>query len=249
MNRKCTDVFFCCFFMLFMIGMAGCFAYAFNSGNPRLMAAGWSYDGLACGINETVKDYPFLYWPEIPGESVIKQVTAGEFGEAFKLLNQGVCVKECPNDKDKPVECVQTKWTTDEKNKDNYDGGCVYKINTLGIKTEVRYKTTAVGGFCMPDVSSLKDEANAGLAKLKEAFFESEYGKKTATYFYDIMICWPLLLAATGLSLIMGYLYLFVMRCLGGAIVWFMIFLTEACLVAGGAYCWYLRGSKYTVED
>lgn len=60
------------------------------------------------------------------------------------------------------------------------------------------------------------------------------------------MISWPVLLVGAGVALVLSYLYLFVMRCMGGAIVWFMIFLTEAALILGGLYCWYIRSHKYT---
>lgn len=39
------------------------------------------------------------------------------------------------------------------------------------------------------------------------------------------------------------------MRCLGGAIVWFMIILTELALCALGGYCFYLRVKRFTPND
>lgn len=63
------------------------------------------------------------------------------------------------------------------------------------------------------------------------------------------MISWPVLLVGAGVALVLSYVYLFVMRCMGGAIVWFMIFLTEAALIIGGLYCWWIRNHKYTSQD
>lgn len=63
------------------------------------------------------------------------------------------------------------------------------------------------------------------------------------------MQCWPFILGSTGIAFVLGYIYLFIMRYLGGMIIWLMIFLTEAALLAGGGFCWYLRSDKYTVED
>lgn len=85
---------------------------------------------------------------------------------------------------------------------------------------------------------------------VKTAIFEkTEYGKQFANYFEDIFECWPVLLASTGVALVLGYIYLFVMRCLGGAIVWFMIILTELSLLALGGYTYYIRYSRYTPTD
>ena len=84
---------------------------------------------------------------------------------------------------------------------------------------------------------------------MKEYFYKSAYGEKFANFFKDIFTCWPVLLASTGVALVLGYVYLFVMRCLGGAIVWFMIILTELSLGAIGGYCFYIRATRYTPTD
>ena len=90
---------------------------------------------------------------------------------------------------------------------------------------------------------------NTTIEAIKQTFFATSYGRKVATYFFDIMIAWPMLIAGCVIALILSYVYLFVIRCLGGAIVWLMIILTEACLLAGGGYCWYIRYKKYTPAD
>ena len=62
-KRWCTDIFFCMFFTIFVIGLGGCWWYGFSKGNPSLLAVGWDNEQNGCGYNETTKDYPFLYWP------------------------------------------------------------------------------------------------------------------------------------------------------------------------------------------
>jgi hypothetical protein len=228
--------------------MAGCYAYAFAKGSPRLIATGWDYDQRGCGHNQN-KDYPSLYWPEIPSTSIVSDVKAGYFTSIFKLLKKGVCVKTCPGeDASVELECFPTSWMTGQA-KNNYKGCSFYPA---GVSTGLtfRYATKQVGGFCLPDITkALSNTTDSAFSAIKEAFFNSDYGMKTATYFYDIMICWPLLLISLGVAIVLSYIFLYIMRCLGGMIVWLMILLTEASLIAGGIYCWYLRSSKYTPED
>jgi hypothetical protein len=34
---------------------------------------------MGCGLNETTKDYPYLYWYEIPGTGIIDEFKSGNF--------------------------------------------------------------------------------------------------------------------------------------------------------------------------
>jgi hypothetical protein len=128
--------------------------------------------------------------------------------------------------------------------------GCEYY--PLGVSSGVRfrYATKKIGGFCLPDVGGKALNTTLDAVKaVKEYFYKSAYGEKFANFFNDIFTCWPVLLASTGVALVLGYIYLFVMRCLGGAIVWFMIILTELSLGAIGGYCFYIRATRYTPTD
>lgn len=110
MKRKTTDLFFCLFFIIFVFGMVAVYAYAFTKGRPTLIVQGWDGDGLACGLNTTVKDYPVLYWPEVPGIGSLNSTLSGNYTAIFSTLNRGICVKECPK-KDSVIQCRQTAWT------------------------------------------------------------------------------------------------------------------------------------------
>lgn len=105
----------------------------------------------------------------------------------------------------------------------------------------------------MPDFSAVTQNATdamgTALSMMKDAFFSSEYGQDVQSMLYDMMICWPVLLIASGAAVILSYIFLFVMRCVGGAIVWLMILLAQASLILGGLYCWWLTQNKYTPED
>jgi hypothetical protein len=133
--------------------MVAAFAYAFVYGQPRLVMTSWDYDRMGCGLNETTKDYPALYWPELPGQSTLDEVKAGNFTSTLKLLKSGVCVKECPvSDKSVPIDCHPTTWmnTTNAK---KYNG-CDYYPAGVSTGVTFRYATKQLGGFCLPDLGN-----------------------------------------------------------------------------------------------
>jgi len=65
-NRRCTDVFFCMFFVLFICGMIACAIYGWVKGTPKILFLGWDSDQRGCGYSNSTKDYPYLYWPQAP---------------------------------------------------------------------------------------------------------------------------------------------------------------------------------------
>lgn len=57
----------------------------------------------------------------------------------------------------------------------------------------------------------------------------------------DIASSWQMLAISSVTALIFGYLYLWVIRLIGGAIVWVSIIVIELALLAAGLYSWYYR--------
>ena len=89
-NRKCRDC-ICCIITLVFLAVCGLIgALGFMKGNPTAILYTYDEDGKACGHTEGYEDYPYLYF-----YSVIS--SAANF-DKDKLLN-GVCVKNCPNEK------------------------------------------------------------------------------------------------------------------------------------------------------
>lgn len=105
-NRKCTDCLFAFVFVAAIVAMFAAAIYGWSSGKPDQLLIGWDSDQNGCGFSTATKDYPYLYWPQMPDENMIKQIEDGDYAEVTKLLNYGTCVKTCPVSSDDPVECV-----------------------------------------------------------------------------------------------------------------------------------------------
>ena len=76
--------------------MGACLAYGFYFGQPKKLITGWDFDGVACGINDTVVDYPYLYWYETPNITSLGNLTQLKDNGAATILNvlkHGACVK------------------------------------------------------------------------------------------------------------------------------------------------------------
>ena len=229
--------------------------YGWIYGNPGLLLIGWDSDKNGCGYSEATLEYPFLYWPKSPDSETVTQVNAGNYDEIISLLSHGVCVKECPLTVDAPIDCFPTKAMLDDyRYKD-----CVYYPAAIDLRpipviydtsTAFRYASkSAAGGFCMPDGDAASSEAGQdAIVAMKKAFYESTYGQKVIVWTTDIMRSWFVILVVAVISLFLGYLYLFVIRIMGGAIIWVTFVLLVLVLLGAGFYS-YFKAGEYEVED
>lgn len=83
---------------------------------------------------------------------------------------------------------------------------------------------------------------------MKKAFYDSTYGQKVVVWAGDIYDAWAVILVVAVISLFLGYGYLFIIRIVGGAIVWVTFVLLTICLAAAGVYSYYKSG-EYDPEN
>jgi len=126
-----------------------------------------------------------------------------------------------------------------ETRKENYKDCEYYPEESDVISPEpFRYQSKSfVSHFCIPD----GDYADSEKMKdaFREAFFSSVVGNKGTQYFYDIYKSWAVILVASIVSILIAYAYLFVLRAIGGIIIWASIILTFIILIAGGFYSYF----------
>ena len=271
MNRHCTDIFCCMAFIIFICGFVAASGYGFMNGRPELLTIGWDSDRNGCGWNTTTKDYPYLYWPQAPTTQMIEDLSKGNVDDILDLFNTGTCVKTCPEDESKPIDCHITQKMRDDSNYQK-DGitQCAYMLDATwfeknGIdldkyrallgdaavdaqKYEFRYPTTAVGGFCSPKLEKEQVEEFAELGKeLSAAFFDKVLGDEGGKILADIGASWKVIAISAVTALILGYLFLFIIRCIGGAIIYLSLLLILACFVGGGLYV--MEYAKVNIAD
>lgn len=123
---------------------------------------------------------------------------------------------------------------------------CQYYPPEVAGGAPFRYATKAFGGFCAPDSDAAGTDDQ--LEALKKAFYESTYGNKLVVWSGDIYDAWYVILIVAVISLFLGYLYLFVIRVIGGAIIWVTFVLLVIALLAAGIYS-YVKSGEYDVEN
>ena len=85
-ERRCTDIFCCLIFTLFLSGMGYCAAYGFMNGNPDKLLSPIDGDNKICGVTKGYEDYPYLFVADI--NEALKDST--------NMFRYGSCVKACP---------------------------------------------------------------------------------------------------------------------------------------------------------
>ncbi len=172
---------------------------------------------------------------------------------AVEMLKYGVCVKECPRaDPTQTIDCYTT--THIAANQGNKYIGCTYKIDSdffsnwdlgsdelnsykekfgtvaesAGLEYPYRYNTKNLYGYCVPDWN-VSDGASAISETIvntfKRLFDDTVMGDKLTSYIADIAYSWRLIAICSATAVILAYLYLILIRFLGGVIIWLTIIL------------------------
>jgi hypothetical protein len=62
---------------------------------------------------------------------------------------------------------------------------------------------------------------------------------KITQYIADISYSWKVIAISSATAIVLGYLYLLVIRCMGAIIVWLSIILLQVSIIAAGAYVYF----------
>ena len=71
---------------------------------------------------------------------------------------------------------------------------------------------------------------------------------KITSYIADIAYSWKVIAICSGSAILLGYIYLALIRLLGAIIVWLSIILLQIALIGGGAYV-YIQHEEYPEES
>ena len=208
-----------------------------------------------------MKDYPYLYWPEPPSFDLRTVIENMDVGAAFDMLEYGTCVKKCPTaNKSEPIQCM----ITERMEKSGNYKGCEYQIGSNffaewgldfteytkdlpggvadaiddAAKYPFRYGTKKLYTYCLPDFEGGGALTEDAVEMFSRLFQETIMQDKITQYFADIAYSWKVLVLSAVTALLLAYLYLFLIRLIGGLLIWGTIILLQAALIAGGYYIW-----------
>lgn len=162
------------------------------------------------------------------------------------VFKYSTCVKTCPNsDNRTEVQCLQPKiFNVDQPGKFinctfYVAGGIVKGNNGPGL----RYETTlskkelflikshlALGKYCLPDPKFLMDE----LKPFVEKFYKDYDVSKYTAYIADLAKAWYVMAISIGVAVVTSIIYLLVLRCCAGVMIWMSILGIIGALGGGG---------------
>ena len=232
-DRSCTDILCCLVFVAFIVGMVGTSGYGFLYGKPELLLTAWDADGNGCGYNATTKDYPYLYFPSIDLESLKNATNDPSMESVTEVLRYSMCVKECP--KGIEEETINCKMPKAFSNILGYFDQCVFLIEKY---YEFRYPTILfANSYCVPDLSASLESNTTNIVKEFKKEFDKYIGASgIQTHISDIMATSEPLLIAFGTAFLIGFIYMILLRLVGGLIIYSSILL----MILGTAYGGYM---------
>jgi len=97
----------------------------------------------------------------------------------------------------------------------------------------------------VPDVSALTDTA---VKTFNDNFYEKYNIDKLTDYISDLVSVWYVMVICIGAAFVIGMIYLLILRCFAGMIIWFSIFAILVMMGGGGYWC-YTTKDKYDPSD
>lgn len=81
------------------------------------------------------------------------------------------------------------------------------------------------------------------------SFFGASYGSSSSQNFYDVGKSWAVVFISTILTVLLGYAYLFVIRLLGGLIIWVSFGITAAIIFSSAFYTFFYARAQYDPKN
>jgi len=258
-SRKCRDCICCFIFILLFLLCIVVAVFGFYKGKPAQLFYFYDDDGNACGHDDVVKDFPYLYFPNV--------INGLKNFDSDKML-QAVCVKKCPGKypggTEYTLECHKTKLTTTcDVTKENYyeskpllqrvcfpksddelsyDPDTQFKIkiydpNTGDSFEKVVYKsdTTLDNGnvYIKQNIVTGENDPHEASARLINL---SYFTQLFTLWINDLNVTKWAIAGSIGWSFFLAMFYFLFLRCCAGFITFFLILIVEAGLVVLAVY-------------
>ncbi|CAG7833342.1 unnamed protein product [Allacma fusca] len=272
-KRGCTDVLCLLLLVAFIIGWAVVAVVAFKQGDPSILVHPTDSWGQKCGMDEEVKNLPYLYFFDITKCAQPDVVLSG-------CRTPQVCVKECPNETwslEYGESLRQTademkakmicrygiadeirKYTPRELVEKNFCARYILPSKSKNLtqvkiwrRNPVKNVKSIFARRCIPDPSSID---KAVIDKLKGAvdqplivngiksLLDFISAKENVEYiFEDLRAVWLPTITLLVIGAMMSLIWICLMRCFAGIMVWLSLFGTMGVL----GYACFFSVTKY----
>lgn len=225
-KRCCTDIICWGIFVVCIVFWIYAVSEGLANGKPNQLVAPWDEAGYQCGESDGYSGYNYAFF-----YTLINPVTYLADGSYYKKV---MCVKSCPTYTTDPdvsslstfaelsIDCKDTTYTeamTDSVIIPTYSSGTIY-----GCQYFQAYKSKAfLGKYCIPDLTWVNTAATS-LATVASSLTDV-FGGMGAVFEYvdDMQTVYPVFLIGFGVSVVIGLIYCYFLRCFAGIITWLII--------------------------
>eukprot|EP00920_Eleutheroschizon_duboscqi_P017713 GHVT01042350.1.p1 GENE.GHVT01042350.1~~GHVT01042350.1.p1 ORF type:complete len:703 (-),score=33.09 GHVT01042350.1:972-3080(-) len=254
-NRSCTDILFLLLFILATVASVGVAVLAYMEGNPSRLVAGQDFHGAFCGLAEFNRtDYGFLgftlNFTAIDGDArgAINSLEFNALRNSEALLKHTsfskyfspVCLSECPTAETLDLMGLQN-WSRTYVVPNGNGQSSAKSLPALPLSVcpyDAQHcvpmpleSNPLLGRYCVPPLAAMVDFVDNSTSSLIPTQLLG--GWKGAIG--DLEIMWPMLLLVAAAALVMGLLWMVLLRACAGVIVWVGISFVTAGLGAAGA--------------
>lgn len=221
-DRRCRDILCLLLFAIFWGGMFIVAAYGIQMGDLARLQYGDDYLGNTCGKNNTgVAFIPEAYrrdWSNAPNVYILSPMEIN----SNIFMTPRICLPDCPNKTSLILNDMLCKYG-EQKNVTNVFKNCWPP-----------YPSTSVFNRCVP--TAIKDFASSLGTTVYDTVFNFDI---VQTLISDIGASWRVIAACCAGSLVLGWIWLLLMRFFAGIMVWFTIFCAIFLLIGCTALMWY----------
>jgi len=227
-GRECTDQ--CCgiFFIVCMALMVAMVGLSFFEGNTQRLTHGFDYGGHLCGIDPEVAGKPFLYYCG-------SEERVGDFPKKLDFQSKS-CVQTCPNGTNLPIACLMRNFHnfTELPGATQNNVTFVSTLNvevTQSVTLQNSYPTEVFGGrYCVPQWSS----SNSLRAEVIDGPLRRV--SRVTTAVGSFRHAWPVILGVALLSVVLGLVYLYVLRNFAGLLIFGSLCASTGLLLIMGLF-------------
>ncbi|KAI9562773.1 hypothetical protein GHT06_010227 [Daphnia sinensis] len=249
-NRSCTDVVCLIIFIAFLVGWGIIGFYGFTLGDPQRLLHPTDSNGRICGVDETLKDKPYLFYFDLTRCADPSVLIKG-------CPTPQVCVKTCPTENFVAIAAAAqigealTKTKLICKENVTVSQMSVKELVDKGHCASYYLQSEPMTGRCIPSLTNMSDSVifsnsitrtldvpieeivngTIGLAQLLNA------GQTFDRIFQDYSETWWIILIGLAISMIISLFWIVLMRFAAGPMVWLSIIGILALQGVGFWYC------------
>ena len=227
---KCHDCICCLLFLIFFAVVVGILVNGLKRGRLWSLYNSWDTMGQYCGIDNNqfegiegsenftfvnLEEYPFLF---------------------FDALNPQyqICVKKCPQENsitDVFLAKANPLLQDDLAKLPEGDYDEIYYVNASDV---FQYKSRPIFNRCIPDIDTT---LIANATQFVEGFNQMINSiPSLATAFSSVYNSWWKILACAAGSIVVSFIWIFLLRCMTGCIVYLVVFIVPVLLVGIGVW-------------